>query len=100
MEEIKNPESSESNEDPLTLKEVEKRISDWIKTQLLNQTTPRSIAIFTHEVAIKCLLRNILEYTPHMMHKIKIDHTGITKLRHDENGWHVLYVNNAEHLNR
>ena len=81
-------------------REVEERMYSWIEENLLAQPRERLIAgVFTHGLAIKCLLRGILESKPGMTYKIELENTCITRLKYDQNGWHLRTVNDTGHLN-
>ena len=81
-------------------REVEERMYSWIEENLLAQPRERLIAgVFTHGLAIKCLLRGILESKPGMTYKIELENTSITRLKYDQNGWHLRTVNDTGHLN-
>ena len=56
-------------------------------------------ALFSHGMAIKCVLRAVLGSSPQMTHKLSIDNTSVTVLRHSSlNGWYLLKVNDISHL--
>ena len=56
-------------------------------------------ALFSHSTAIKCLLRGVLGSSPQMTHKLSVDNTSVTVLRHSSScGWHLLKVNDISHL--
>jgi broad specificity phosphatase PhoE len=78
---------------------VEQRVYRWFESTVVNRY-PATVAVgvFFHGFALKCLLRKILEFTPKMTYKVEIDNTSITRLRYDDNGWHVLGINDASHL--
>ncbi|MCO5594962.1 hypothetical protein L7F22_048999 [Adiantum nelumboides] len=58
-----------------------------------------SVAIFSHAMAIKCLLRGILGLDSHMTHRFEIDNTSMTVLRHStHHGWQIQRVNDTAHL--
>ncbi len=82
-------------------RQVEERMYSWVKENLLvsyDQAQPKTIGLFTHGLAIKCLLRGILGSNPAMTHKIVLDNTSITKLSYSNTGWHLVKVNDAAHL--
>jgi broad specificity phosphatase PhoE len=56
------------------------------------------VAVFGHGVAIKCLLRGIMEFSANITWKIALDNTSITELGFDHRGWHLLRVNDVAHL--
>ncbi|KAH7438385.1 hypothetical protein KP509_04G012700 [Ceratopteris richardii] len=65
-------------------------------TQLL-QT--HYVALFSHEMAIKCLLRGIMGFAPNVVDQLSIDPTSVTLLRHSNlYGWKIMQVNDVSHL--
>jgi broad specificity phosphatase PhoE len=62
-------------------------------------SSPYLVAVFSHGMAIKCLLRGILGSDPRMTHRFTIDNTSMTVLRHSTHtGWQLLRVNDTAHL--
>lgn len=60
---------------------------------------PECVGIFTHEMAIKCLLTGLLGSNPLMIHRICIDNSSITVLRHSsKTGWKIERINDTAHL--
>lgn len=58
-----------------------------------------SVAVFSHGLAIKCLLRGVLGSDPNMTHRLNIDNTSMTVLKHSTNkGWQIHRVNDTAHL--
>eukprot|EP00250_Pteridium_aquilinum_P018020 c23897_g3_i1 orf=504-1781(-) len=65
----------------------------------LSKPTSYNVAIFSHGLAIKCLLRGVLGSDPHMTHRFNIDNTSMTVLRHStHHGWQIQRVNDTAHL--
>lgn len=57
------------------------------------------VGIFTHGMAIKCLLTGLLGSSPLMTEKLCIDHSSVTVLCHSSKmGWQVQRVNDTAHL--
>ena len=82
-------------------KTVEERMLAFIQTNILplyREGIPLTCGIFSHGVAIKCLLRGIMGFTPRITYKILLDNTSITRLQYDGRGWHLLSVNDTAHL--
>ncbi|MDX2301718.1 MAG: histidine phosphatase family protein [Microscillaceae bacterium] len=80
-------------------KEVEERIFDWLEMEILPHFEQNlKIAIFSHGVAIKCLVRKITEANPAMTYRIFIENTSITQFCFDERGWHLRRLNDYGHL--
>ncbi|KAK9120196.1 hypothetical protein Scep_018289 [Stephania cephalantha] len=58
-----------------------------------------SIGIFTHAMPIRCLVAGILGCSGAMSHKICIDDSSVTVLRHSlRTGWQIKRVNDTAHL--
>jgi broad specificity phosphatase PhoE len=56
-------------------------------------------AIFTHGVAIKCLLRSIYEWNPQMTYLTDVDNTSLTVIKKSENHkWQIQRTNDFAHL--
>ncbi len=71
----------------------------WVKEEILALTGNNlCIAVFGHGMAIKCLLRGIMDFDNGLTYKIRLDNTSITRLKYDKNGWHIECVNDAAHL--
>lgn len=78
---------------------VEERMLKWVKEKLFPRyDQDPKIAVFTHGVAIKCLLRGIMDFRSPMTRKVDLENTSITRLKYDEEGWHVISVNDTSHL--
>ncbi len=79
--------------------EVEMRMVSWVEKELLPYSNHNlKIAVFSHQFAIKCLLRSILDSSPKMTYKIILDNTSITRLKYDGEGWHVITLNDTSHF--
>lgn len=84
-----------------SLKDTEERMYAFVEQNLLNRDILEnnfSASIFSHGLAIRCLLRNILDSSPGMTYKIVTDNTSITELRYTIDGWHPVRVNASSHL--
>ncbi|GAB4819242.1 hypothetical protein N2152v2_006288 [Parachlorella kessleri] len=84
-------------------KQVEERMLRYITQVVLPQLTPdRPALIVTHGLAIKCFLRGLLDSSPDMTRRIRLDNTAITEVGFQpdgaEQGWHILRVNDTMHL--
>lgn len=78
--------------------EVENRMYQFIEKEILPYDR-KNIVLLTHGMAIKCLLRKILDSSPAMTYKIKIENTSITKLAYSKKkGWELHYLNSRPHL--
>lgn len=102
--EYHSPETIElMSEDPLNFtppngesqKMVEERMYSIIE-QL--QGKDERIALFGHGLAIRCLVRRILESNPAHTYKMVTDNTSITRIGYTKRGWHLLCTNDSAHL--
>lgn len=89
-----------------TQKEVEERMYAWVETYLLVNEDLR-VVVFSHGMAIRCLLRKIMEFTPAITYRIGMENTAITHLSYKEkekiNGekakiWIPNCINDHAHL--
>lgn len=81
--------------------EVEERMLNFVNKQVLPAWGEgKKVAVFTHGVAIKCLLRGILGFAPSMTYKLVVNNTSITRLQYDQIGWHFHSLNDCGHLNQ
>jgi len=80
-------------------KDVEERMLGWLNEYVVS-TYPEEkiIGIFTHGMAIKSLLRGIMDFSPNLTYKINLDNTAITRLKYDKMGWHLITLNDTAHL--
>ena len=80
-------------------RDVEERVLGWINNNLVSRYSQGITAgIFTHGFAIKCLLRGVMEFSPSITYRLDIDNTSVTRLKYSENGWSVIKINDASHL--
>lgn len=71
----------------------------WLKGYVLpGYPEKKTVGIFTHGMAIKCLLRGILDFSPSLTYKINLDNTSITRLKYSAQGWHLVTINDTAHL--
>ncbi|KAK8489596.1 hypothetical protein V6N13_024028 [Hibiscus sabdariffa] len=57
------------------------------------------VGIFTHSLPIRCLITGLLECSPVMSHKMCIEDSSVTVLRHSwETGWQIKQLNDTAHL--
>ena len=52
-----------------------------------------NIGIFSHGLAIKCLLHNILGFDSHMIWKLEIANVSVSLLTFSSQGWRLRYIN-------
>ena len=80
---------------------VEERMLQFVTNELLpldQKDKTITCAIFTHGVAMKCLLRGIMEFTPKITYRVWVDNTGIIRLHYRDDKWYIMSVNNTAHL--
>jgi probable phosphoglycerate mutase len=73
---------------------VEERMLRYLARSLPQEGT---MALFTHGVAIKCLLRGITNCDQTFAYATSIDNASITQLRYERDQWWLLRVNDAAH---
>lgn len=76
---------------------VEERMLCFVNDNLL-QYSDLSCCVFTHGLAIKCLLRSVMDFSPKITYKIEIENTSITRLKYSDRGWYVITINDTAHL--
>jgi len=80
-------------------RETEERKLKWVDETFLHRYQENiRVAVFDHGLGIKCMLRGIMKFDPGMTYKIVLDNTSITQLQYNDKGWHLLSVNDVEHL--
>lgn len=95
-----------------SMNQVERRVSQWVEDHILynehiqkdatvikDNNYPRmNIAVFSHGMAIKCLLHHIMGFDKSFTWKMTLENTGICKLVFGEEGWRLITVNDHGHL--
>lgn len=60
---------------------------------------PYTVAVISHGLAIKCMLRGLTGSDPHFTTRWCIDNTSVTVVRHStRKGWEIQRVNDTSHL--
>lgn len=85
---------------------VERRVTNWFDDTFFNNEefvtyaskTKPDIILFSHGVAIRSFLHNIMGFDQNFLWKIDIDNTSITKLNFSRVGWRLNYLNDTSHL--
>lgn len=73
--------------------------SNWRQSQEQSKQATQCVAIFTHGMAIKCLIRGLLGSNPAMTHRLCIDNTSISVVCHSfKTGWQIQRINDTSHL--
>jgi probable phosphoglycerate mutase len=82
-----------------SLYDVEGRVSTWMNGILKFETkSVQNILVFSHGMAIKCLLHYIMQFDQKMTWRVKIDNTSITKVRFKDGVWYIESINSIPHL--
>jgi broad specificity phosphatase PhoE len=73
--------------------------SNWRQSQEQSKQATQCVGIFTHGMAIKCLIRGLLGSNPAMTHRLCIDNTSMTALCYSfKTGWQIQRINDTSHL--
>lgn len=87
-----------------SLRMVERRVSNWLEDEILYNRTfieqyPKAgIALFTHGMTIRCLIRFIFQSDPSLTWKIKVFNGSISWVVFKSDGWHPYSLNEVAHL--
>lgn len=79
------------------------RVAAWLQEAILgNDEILQSgrcfnIVVFSHGLAIKCLLHHILGFDSHLIWRTEIDNCGVSKLVFNSRGWWPKYINRVAH---
>ena len=86
-------------------RDVERRMAKFVDELVTNSGKENAtILVFTHGIAIRCLLRWVLEAGPVAVLHMSLTNTSITELeykasaRGDFAGWHLKRMNDSAHL--
>lgn len=88
-------------------RDVELRMLSYILDNIAQGDAPTINFVTTHGLAIKCVLRHILDSSPTMTRKIITENTSMTEIvytpvhmttNRDHAGWQLLRVNDCSHL--
>jgi probable phosphoglycerate mutase len=78
-------------------RDVETRMHYFIQ-KLVPKTGRKTVALFTHGMAIKCFLKGVMEYSASTAIKMKVSNTAICQAAYDSHGWRVIRINDFAHL--
>lgn len=82
-------------------KDVETRMYRHVCVNFLEkENTPHRVALFTHGMSIKCLVRRIMDSAPGMTYRTIIHNTAITHLIFQNENWYFSSLNDHAHLVR
>jgi len=80
-------------------RKVEERMLNWVNETIISRyNEDLRVGVFSHGMAIKCLLRGIMQFSPSITHKINLFNTSITRLTYSEKGWYIVTINDTAHL--
>lgn len=76
---------------------VQRRVLQWLFDEIIYNEKyigkSENIGVFTHGMTIRVLLHYIMGFNDRLIHRIKVDNTGLTIVRFTEVGWYVDGVN-------
>lgn len=70
-----------------TQKEVEDRMYAWLDE--IQQSGVKSVAIFGHGVAFKCLMRKLLDFPASETYKLKLGNCSVTEFKYEDENWYL-----------
>ena len=89
----------------ISQKDVERRMAQFVDELVTNSGKEyATILVFTHVIAIGCLLDWVLDSDPVAVLHIRLANTSITELEHNASargdfaGWHLKRMNYSAHL--
>lgn len=78
---------------------VEDRMFEWLAQALGNQNgVSRTLGVFSHGMAIKCLIRRLLEAAYHSPYYTILYNTSVTRIQFFSDSWHIERFNDHAHL--
>ena len=78
-------------------REVETRMMAFTNKWIENSTDATN-AVFTHGIAIKCLMRGIYDWNKKMTFPTDMHNTSMTVVEYKNNGWRVDRMNDHAHI--
>ena len=75
--------------------DIYERVYSWIEKEILS-TNQSKIALFTHEIVLKCLLVGIFRVDDNVVYKTHMGNCQYIVLQYNENGWSVIESNIKE----
>ncbi|MEM7183670.1 MAG: histidine phosphatase family protein [Spirochaetota bacterium] len=72
---------------------VAERMFGWVQSILTTTSVNSTIAVFSHGVAIKCLLRAIMNFDANITYKIHLDNCALTQLCFHNDLWEIVCIN-------
>jgi probable phosphoglycerate mutase len=81
---------------------VERRFSNWLEDEILQNpdflSQNQTVAIFSHGVAIACLLHYIMGFNERLVYRFGIANTGFCEFDYTSEGWFPISINSTNHL--
>ncbi len=84
-----------------SMHDVGGRMMGWLVDTVFYKpewTDQRDIVVFSHGLAIRCLLQRVLGFNPEAAWRWRTDNTSISTIRHDEWGWALEQFNAKPHI--
>jgi broad specificity phosphatase PhoE len=87
--------------------QVEHRMSGWLEKHVLysgfvsseSRLNNVNIVVVSHAIALKCMIRYVMNYNDDFIINQRLDNTGVTKMTFNSNtGWKMIYINDSSHL--
>lgn len=87
--------------------QVEHRMVNWLENHVLysgfvsseSRNGDVNIVIVSHAIALKCMIRYLMNYDDDFILNQKLENTAVTKMTFDSNtGWKMIYINDNSHL--
>lgn len=82
---------------------VERRASNWLEDELLfnpawsERPGSHRIAVIAHGHTLRCLFHYIMGFDQHLIERVQVDNTSVSRFRFGRNGWMVNSLNDASH---
>lgn len=76
------------------------RLRAWLEREVVGWEADGAarVAVFTHGLAIRCLLTDLFGLDTLAVMKLAVENTSITTLVHAHDGWAIMRQNDARHL--
>lgn len=80
--------------------DVQQRMMDWLYYLILSNPNMegKSVGIFSHGTAIKCLLQHIMQFDQRMTWRLNLDNTSMSIIELKNGLWHIKCLNSTPHL--
>jgi|AntDeeMinimDraft_6_1070357.scaffolds.fasta_scaffold03691_3 broad specificity phosphatase PhoE len=81
-----------------SLNDVKKHLRRWLSKTAAELPAESVVFVFSHELAIKCLLASLFGWSKLRIYATNIDNASVTILSRGANGWKVTAQNQKDHL--